>query len=101
MSAKHELVMDGNAARCAGCGHVIFGLAHLQPGQMEAMFRNLHGRQYEPGNAPDITVEWELVAQCSVCPDGGSIELVDSEGVRCTECRTTWAIDGSMGEREQ
>jgi hypothetical protein len=36
-------------------------------------FRSEHTYQFDEGRAPDITVEWDIVATCSVCEDGGSM----------------------------
>lgn len=68
----------------------------------EALFMMHHRSQYEPGRAPDITVEWEISAYCSVCEDGiGDITQEDTETVYCRECGTTWSADGKDGERKE
>lgn len=60
-----------------------------------------HLETHEPGRAPDIEVEYEIVAYCSVCEDGlGDVEVVDIETLECAECNTVWYIDGTGGERE-
>jgi hypothetical protein len=63
------------------------------------IFQDEHAAQYEPGRAPDIAVDWEIVADCSVCEDGGDIEQED-DGVTCRKCDTRWSIDGRYGERD-
>lgn len=67
----------------------------------EVHFSN-HTKQYLPGSAPDIVVDWEISACCSVCEDGiGDIVTEDSESVYCKECGTTWSMDGTDGERKE
>lgn len=67
-----------------------------------AFFRMNHSGQYDPGRAPDISVDWVISAFCSVCEDGmGDIQQEDSETLHCTECGTTWNMDGEDGEREE
>jgi hypothetical protein len=66
------------------------------------LFHKSHGGQYDAGRAPDIAVEWEISACCSVCPDGiGDVTTNDSETVTCKDCGTTWAMDGTAGERAE
>ena len=66
---------------------------HLAPGARLAD----HERQHAPGNALDITVEWEVIADCSVCEDGGKVDL-DSDGdLMCENCGTYWSSDGTGG----
>lgn len=95
---------DGVAhtAECAAadCPHLV--LAGLRTDkEYERMFKE-HTDQYEPGRAPDITVDWEVSALCSVCEDGiGDIE-VDSDGdLACKECGTYWSITGDGGTRSE
>jgi hypothetical protein len=45
------------------------------------------------------TITSEPSALCSVCDDGGDINQVDGETLQCRDCGTTWAIDGTNGER--
>lgn len=59
-----------------------------------------HADQHKPGRALDIYVEYELVAQCSVCEDGGNVRIEDGE-LLCDQCGTTWSTDGTMGERNE
>ena len=67
-----------------------------------AFFRANHSGQYEPGRAPNISVDWVISACCSVCEDGmGDIQQEDSETLHCTECGTTWNMHGEDGEREE
>jgi hypothetical protein len=62
-------------------------------------FHRYHASQYDEGRAPDITVDWEISACCSVCEDGiGKVVHNDSETVTCEECGTTWFMDGTGGE---
>lgn len=64
------------------------------------MFKRDHSEQFEPGRAPNIAVDWEISALCSVCEDGiGDIVTEDSESLRCKECNTTWSMEGDSGER--
>lgn len=83
---------------------------HRLPGRNEdqtaafwtELFRSNHTAQHDPGRAPDITVEWEISASCSVCEDTiGDIVVNDSDSIRCKDCGTTWSIDGSNGERDE
>ncbi|QAY16180.1 hypothetical protein SEA_SONALI_68 [Arthrobacter phage Sonali] len=76
------------------------------PGDFEnfwlGKFIDYHSGQFEPGRAPDIAVDWEISACCSVCPDGiGDIEVIDSDTIQCKDCRTTWDMTGSNGDREE
>lgn len=65
-------------------------------------FKRDHSEQFEPGRAPNISVDWEVSALCSVCEDGiGEIVTEDSETLRCKECGTTWSMEGDNGEREE
>lgn len=97
----------GGGIGCSGCGYYAMTgkLAHLSEEDIAKFVQNHfreHADQYLPGRAPDITVEYELVASCSVCEDGtGNVVQDDSESVRCDDCGTTWFIDGTQGEREE
>lgn len=104
----HQPRIDGTAVRCSapGCYHVTFG--YLLPTEKDdperqesakENFRRAHTATYEPGRAPDIEVDWRVVATCSVCHDGGDVDTSDSETVECSQCHTTWYIDGTGGER--
>lgn len=95
-----------------GCSHVWYvgsdaveRAKERTPRDPVAFFTSIwgnHSRQFEPGGAPDITVEWELVAHCSVCPDKvGDVVTNDSESVVCNECGTTWGMDGESGETDE
>lgn len=64
------------------------------------IFHANHGMQYEPGRAPDIAVDWEISASCSICDDGGEIEMNDGETIQCQTCKTIWTINGENGERD-
>lgn len=59
-----------------------------------------HASQYEPGRAPDIAIDWVIDASCSICDDGGRIDVVDSECIRCEDCGATWDMNGDNGERD-
>lgn len=64
-------------------------------------FKREHSEQFKPGRAPDISVDWEISACCSVCEDGiGDVVSEDSESLRCKECSTTWSMEGDSGERD-
>ncbi|MBG6085834.1 hypothetical protein [Zhihengliuella flava] len=47
---------------------------------------------------PDINVDWEPSAWCPICEDGGDMAVIDTEALECTDCGTTWSIDGRHGE---
>lgn len=102
------LTEDGHNLRCTApdCGYALHVYHHpsgnTPPEYWAGLFHSYHSRQYDPGNAPDIAVDWEISASCSVCPDGiGDVKTNDSETVRCEECGTTWHIDGTGGERAE
>lgn len=108
----HQPVMSDSrrSVTCAaeGCSYIMphhdfeAGTREQNDATAAAFFRTYHGNQYEPGRAPDITVEWEISACCSVCEDGiGDIQQEDSETLRCTECGTVWDTHGQGGEREE
>jgi hypothetical protein len=106
----HQPVVDGTAVRCAdtGCCHAVFGIIRAteqdNPEAQERAkesFKQRHTVQYEAGNAPDIEVDWQIVATCSVCPDGGDVDTNDGETVICKGCNTTWYIDGTGGTRAE
>lgn len=67
--------------------------------RMEHSFRD-HQEQHKPGRALDIEVEYELVARCSVCKDGGNI-YVEDDVLLCDQCGTSWDMDGTMGKRNE
>lgn len=105
----HQPQMDGTAVRCAvpDCGTVVFGLLHPERVEVEReqenareAFKRMHTSEYEPGRAPSISVEWALVASCSVCPDMGDV-VMDDDVLVCQTCKTTWFRDGSFGERPE
>lgn len=106
----HQPVIDGSAVRCGkdDCYHAIFGLIHPtikdDPEEQERgkrMFRTMHTAENEPGRAPSIEVEYRIVASCSVCPDGGDVDMSDSETLECSQCHTTWDEKGQHGERAE
>jgi hypothetical protein len=67
-----------------------------------AHFTRLHTVQYEPGRAPDIEVDWDPSANCSVCEDLGEVKAdPDGEGLFCVQCKTRWGMDGEHGERAE
>lgn len=103
-----------SAVECSapGCSHIWYvgsdaveRAKERTPRDPVAFFTSIwgnHSRQFEPGGAPDITVEWEIVAHCSVCPDKvGDVVTNDSESVVCNECGTTWGMDGESGETDE
>lgn len=68
----------------------------------QGIWDGTHAAQFGPGRAPDIAIEWEISALCSVCPDGiGEVIVNDPESVICKECKTTWDMDGEQGELDQ
>lgn len=84
---------------CDECGHTIY--TWLPTSEMDtARLLDDHLRQHAPGRALDITVDWEPLASCSVCGDGGDIHTV-SDGLECRRCGTSWEIDGTCGERAE
>lgn len=87
--------------KCGHCDHVVFGGRAADaplPSANDVLADHLE--QHRPGRALDVTVDWEPSALCSVCEDGiGMIEEQDGMLV-CTECGTTWELDGTNGERE-
>lgn len=107
----HRPVEDGSFYRCfaAECDYSIYVYplrrlsAERSAEYWDVVWHSTHARQYEPGNAPDIAVDWEVSACCSVCPDGIGDVVTDSDGdgVECKECGTHWNIDGTLGERAE
>jgi hypothetical protein len=107
----HQPQQTENRLTCTApdCGYAMFtyGLRHFegQPEKQDTYWRSLftnHADQFDPGRAPDITVDWEISACCSVCEDKiGHVETNDSESVICKECGTTWHIDGTGGELKE
>lgn len=83
------------AAKCRRCSSSIF--TWLPDGMgVEAALRD-HDDQHGPGRARDISVEWSVSAECSVCEDGGDVDL-DSDGdLLCQGCGTYWSVDGTGG----
>ena len=102
---QHKPITDGSFLKCAApdCHYALFTTHNftINEGFWEKQFLD-HARQYEPGRAPDITVDWEISACCSVCPDRlGDVKVNDSDTVRCDDCGTVWAMDGTLGERDE
>lgn len=110
--SEHFPVANGGALVCnaPSCEYTAYigeaavarGAASETP--LAEYFANLwhgHARQFEPGAAPDITVEWELVASCSVCPEGGDMRQGDDNTVECQVCGTYWDHDGTDGETDE
>ncbi|QGJ93517.1 hypothetical protein SEA_MUFASA8_69 [Arthrobacter phage Mufasa8] len=102
---------DGNHLDCGApdCGYSMFTHPIATPtfkDQPEKMatywrdqFQRHHSDQYAPGRAPDIAVDWEVSACCSICEDKiGDIVVVDSETLTCKDCGTTWDMHGTSGE---
>ena len=92
-----------------GCGLAMYvgkhttdtARAQASPADYLGFVWNNHARQFEPGAAPDITVEWELVASCSVCPEGGDMRHGDDNTVVCDVCGSWWDHDGTGGEADE
>lgn len=82
-------------AKCHRCTSSIY--TWLPEGvSVEAVLRD-HDSQHLPGRARDISVEWSVIAHCSVCEEGGDVNL-DSDGdLLCEECGTCWSMDGTGG----
>jgi hypothetical protein len=104
----HQPATQDTRIACAApdCGYAMHRHPNPDGSSMDAflldLFHRNHSRQYDPGRAPDIAVDWEISACCSVCPDGiGDVRMEDSESVRCKECGTTWDIRGTSGERAE
>lgn len=107
----HTMVMSDNRGivTCAAEGCYYVSTHYDFPGRTpeendasaEGIFRMHHSGQYEPGRAPNIAIEYQLVATCSVCPDGGDVVSDSSESVTCNGCGTIWDIDGTDGTRKE
>lgn len=80
---------------CSECGHSAF--THVPPGFKDETLIDGHLAQHGPGRALDIVVDWQVLAECSVCVYGGKVEADGEGGVTCEECGTYWDIDGSGG----
>jgi hypothetical protein len=108
---QHQPVEEGSFYRCAtpDCHYSIYTYpirrlpVDRNAEYWASVWQSTHARQYDPGNAPDITVDWEISACCSVCPDGiGDVGTdADGDGVQCKECGTHWTMDGTLGERAE
>ena len=90
---------------CRSCGCEVFTARsgeYLSSGDklIESLdgFYADHQDQHRPGRAPDIEVDWEPSATCSVCPDGGDIHQDSSDVLEGRGCGTTWYLDGTGGE---
>jgi hypothetical protein len=101
----HQPSITERAITCAApdCGYAMHRHPNPDGTSMDefllTLFQRHHSGQYDTGRAPDITVDWEISACCSVCEDGvGTVVTNDSETVTCEECGTTWSIDGTAGE---
>lgn len=61
-----------------------------------------HLSQHAPDRALDIEVQWQVLAECSVCDDyEANVEVGGDGGLVCTVCGTTWDIDGKGGYRDE
>lgn len=94
-----EGVTYGADCTAPDCGVAVFS-GGFDDERYAALFKRSHSDQYEPGRAPDITVDWVISADCSVCEDGGDIDTEDGESVICKDCGTTWGMTGENGERD-
>lgn len=104
----HQPVITDNSLQCKAsdcCTQMFIGSSAIERGRAKYPdspaagwdhLWNSHKRQFEDDGAPDIAVEWELVASCSVCPDGGDMES-NGDGVQCQKCFTSWSMDGDYG----
>lgn len=95
----HQPVATERGVKCGaeGCFWAAYGT--IKPERYDWAIRD-HRAQYEPGRAPDIEVDWEPSAWCSVCDDSIGDVVVDSdgEGLVCKACRTRWSITGDSGK---
>lgn len=86
----------GVRVECLLCGALVYTAVRGE--RLHGITETLreHGKQHEPGRAPNIEVSWEVDASCSVCDDGG--DITDSgDGLECLDCGTTWELDGTLG----
>lgn len=88
---------------CSECGYSVITVISLD--RMRALGASTTGvidehlaQHNEPDRAPDIEIDWTPDASCSICDDGGNIEINDIETVVCRQCNTTWTLDGTDGE---
>lgn len=106
MSNAHEPIFKHSpegvtyAVSCAASDcHYLLSAGGSDDERYRSLFES-HRSQYDPGRAPDIEIEYELVATCSVCADGGDVKD-EGETVACAKCGTNWYRDGSYGERAE
>lgn len=87
---------------CSVCQTPIYTGVPKDPNDPPRTWLSDHLAQHnDPIRALDVTVEWQLVATCSVCPDGTGDMQVDDEGfIICNTCRTLWCADGTQGRLE-
>lgn len=82
---------------CSECSHVTFSVTqdHVPDDVLEIRANHAHDvSQHDPGRAPDIQVDFELVADCSVCEfPKGDVQQTDHEVLTCEDCGTTWTLD--------
>ena len=99
-ATKHSQAGRNVKASCTRCDYwVMTWLPSQCPNEL---ITHDHAAQHEPGRALDITVEWEVSANCSVCDDGIGAIRVDPDGdLECTECGTYWSITGTGGRRRE
>lgn len=81
---------------CSECDYVAFTWVPASCKKDETRI-NRHLAQHGPGRALDIEVDWQVLAECSVCEYGGKVEADGEGGLTCEECGTYWDIDGSGG----
>jgi len=104
----HQPTVTEKAITCGApeCGYAMHRHGNPDGTSMDefllTLFQRNHSGQYDVGRAPDIAVDWEISALCSVCPDGiGTVVTIDSETIACEECNTHWNLDGTAGERSE
>lgn len=88
-------------AACPECHHTVVtsGPADVNGHIVGEQIIRDHLETHAPWRAPDIEVSWEPQASCSICEDGGNIELEGPDALACSTCGTIWEIDGTYGER--
>lgn len=109
MRNDHELIIGDGELSCAakGCDWIVYvGSASTDAARgslnSQLYFDRIareHSSQFDEGAAPNIEIEYELSAGCSVCPDKiGDVVCESGETIMCRECGTTWDMEGTMGE---
>lgn len=91
----------GVACKAPDCPYLMYAGVRTEE-SYAALFKSDHAVQYEPGRAPDIEVDWEPSASCSVCEDSGDVKAdPDGDGLVCGDCGTRWDMQGESGEKDE